>query len=149
MKIIFLHDLRGAGKKHDVKDVADGYARNFLFPNKLAEPATPDALKKLAATKDELAKNEKEFAKRVQAIIGALAEKSLEFFLKTGEDGSVFGSVNKDAILAALRSAGLITKERAELELARPIKSLGEHKIPVRFKNGASGEVKIIIRPQP
>lgn len=148
MEVIFLRDVKGVGRRHDVKDVAAGYARNFLFPNKLAETATPVTLKKLAAIQAETSKNEKEFAKKVEKIIGNLNERTLEFHLKTGEDGSVFGSVNKDAILTALRDSGYVTKERVEIELARPLKELGEHKIAIHFKNGASGEIRIIVKPE-
>ena len=148
MRVIFLQDVRNVARRHDVRDVADGYARNFLFPNKLAEPATATALKKLEALKSEIGKNEKEFAERVEKIVGELKEKSLEFFLKTDAKGSVFGSINKDAVLQALRDSGLVTKERVEIKLERPIKELGEHKMPLRFKNGAEAELKIIVRPQ-
>jgi large subunit ribosomal protein L9 len=148
MKVIILQDIKGVGKKHDVKDVADGYARNFLLPNKLAEIATPSALKQLEVKKSETDKNEQEFKKRVEELLRQMSGRALEFFLKTDETGSVFGSVNKDAILKALRDTGLVTKERVEIELAHPLKEFGEHKIGIRFRNGMSGEIKITIRPQ-
>jgi len=156
MKIIILQDVKGIGKKHDIKDAADGYARNFLLPNKLAKIATPAALKELEILKSEEGKNEQEFNKRVQEILRQTSERALEFHLKTdpsplpkGEGPrSVFGSVNKDAILKALRDAGIVTKERVEIELAHPLKEFGEHKVAIRFRNGMSGEIKIIIQPQ-
>ncbi len=148
MKVIFTEDIRNVGKKYDVKDVADGYARNFLFPNKLAEPASPAAFKKLEAMKADFRKNEEEYRKHAEEIIRKMSERSPEFFLKTDESGAVFGSVNKEMILKALRDAGLVTKERVEIELDRPIKEIGEHKIALRFKNGITGELKIIVRPQ-
>ncbi|MDP2598516.1 MAG: 50S ribosomal protein L9 [Candidatus Liptonbacteria bacterium] len=146
MKIILLQDSRGIGRKNDVKDVSDGYARNFLFPSKLAEPATDAALKKLEKMKAMLNEDEAKFKRHVEELKGAMGARTLEFFLKTGGDGSVFGSVNKESILAALRDTGLITKERVDIELERPIKELGEHKIKIRFKNGIEGEIKIVIK---
>ena len=148
MKVIFLQDVKNVAKCHDVKDVADGYARNFLLPNKLAELVTPAALKKLEALKAEARQSEKEFAERVEKIVGELKEKTLEFSLKADESGKTFGSVNKDAVLKALRDSGLITKERVEIKLEHPIKELGEHKIPIRFKNGKETELKIVVRPE-
>ncbi|MBU6500967.1 MAG: 50S ribosomal protein L9 [Patescibacteria group bacterium] len=148
MKVIFLQDVKGIGRRYDVKEVADGYARNFLFVNKFAEPATETSLQKIKTLKKEADKNEKGFAKHVDAIIRELKERSLEFHLKTGADGSVFGSVNKDAILKALRNTGITTNERVDIELAHPLKELGEHKIIIRFKNGAEGYIKILIRSE-
>jgi large subunit ribosomal protein L9 len=148
MKIILLQDIKGVGKKYDAKDVADGYARNFLLPNKLAEIATPSSLKELEIRKSEMNKNEQESKKHTEELLRQMKERTLEFFLKTDEAGSIFGSVNKDAILKALRDAGLVTKERVEIELTHPLKEFGEHKIGIRFRNGMSGDIKVIIRPQ-
>jgi large subunit ribosomal protein L9 len=148
MRVIFLQDVKGVAKRHDVKDVADGYARNFLFPKKLAGQATPAALKELTALREKTAKEAHEFEKHAEELKRRIGEQALEFYLKADEGGSVFGSVNKDAILSALRDSGLITKERVEIKLERPIKELGEHKIPLHFKNGSEAELKIIVRPQ-
>ena len=148
MKVILSEDVRSLGKKHDVKDVSDGYARNFLFPNKLAEPATLGALKKLEVTKATMDKNEEELKKRLEEIVRKISETALEFTLKTGADGAVFGSVTKEQILKAMRDARFITKERISIELARPIKELGEHKVAVDLKNGIKTELKILVRPE-
>ncbi len=148
MKIILLQDTRGIGKRFDVKDVSDGYARNFLFPNKLAKPATEAALKEIETLKAHLNEDEEKFKKHVTELKMAFDERTLEFFLKTDDAGSVFGSVNKETILSALRDTGLVTKERVEIELDRPIKELGERKIKVRFRNGLEGEIKIVVKPQ-
>jgi large subunit ribosomal protein L9 len=148
MRVIFLENVGRVGKKHEVKEVADGYARNFLFPNKLARPATPAALKELEAALAGMRKNEAEARKRAEEIVRKMKDTTLEFHLKTDGQGSVFGSVNKESILKALRDAGLITKERAEITLDHPIKEFGDKIVPVRFKNGVSGEIKITIKPQ-
>ncbi len=148
MKVIFLQDVKSVAKRYDVKDVASGYARNFLLPKKLAEQATPAALKELAALREKAAAEAHEFEKRVEELKRKIGGQALEFYLKADESGSVFGSVNKEAILSALRDSGLITKERVEIKLERPIKELGEYKITVRFKNGGEAELRIIVRPQ-
>ena len=148
MKVIFLEDVGRAGKKHEVKEVADGYARNFLFPNKLAKPATPAAIKELEIALARLNKNEAEVRKRAEEIVRKMKEMALEFYLKTDSQGSVFGSINKESILKALRDVGLITKERVEITLDHPIKEFGDKIVPVRFKNGVSGEIKVVVRPQ-
>ncbi len=148
MKIIFLQDVRGKGKRGEIKDVNDGYARNFLFPNKLAEPATGGALKKLEASKARLEKENEDLKKHVDELLRKINERALEFTLKSDDEGTVFGSVTKEAILKALRDAGLVTKERVEIEVDRPIKAFGEHKIPFRFRSGITGELKILVLPE-
>ena len=148
MKVIFLQDVRNVGKKFDVKDVSDGYARNFLFPNNLAKLATPAAQKELEMLKSRTDKGEQEFKKRTEELLRVMNERTLEFFLKTDAVGSVFGSVNKEDILKALRDTGLVSKERVEVELERPLKEFGERKINIRFRNGVEGEIRVIVRPQ-
>ena len=147
MKVIFLEDVRNVGRRYEVKDVADGYARNFLFPNKLAEPATPGALKKLEALKAAQEKDERELLARLHEIARTLKETKLEFELKADKTGAVFGSVNKESILKALRDHGFITKERVELELKYPIKEIGEHTVVVDLKKGVKAELRIVVKP--
>lgn len=146
MQIILLQDVRGVGRRYDVKETKDGYARNFLFPNKLAEPATPGGLKKLEAMKAEVGKNEEELKKRLEEIARKTNETALEFKLKTDEKGAVFGSVTKEMILKAMRDAGFITKERVSVELDWPIKELGEHKLKIRLPKNIEAELKIVVR---
>lgn len=143
MKVILKEDVRGVGRKHDIKDVSDGYARNFLFPQKLAEAVTKEALKRLEKRKVELAKDEM----RLMKLARELNDRHLEFTLKTGEDGSVYGSVTKEMILSAIRGH-FMTKDRVEINLEHPIKKIGEHMVPVNLKKGIEAKLKIIVQPQ-
>jgi large subunit ribosomal protein L9 len=145
MKIILLEDVRSLGKKFDVKEVSDGYARNFLFPNKLAEQATPGALKKLAALKAEHDKNEKDLIAHLEKIARKVSETKLEFFLKTDKTGAIFGSVNKESILKALRDHELVLAERVDIDLKYPLKELGEYAVPVDFKKGVKANLKVVV----
>ena len=148
MRVIFLQDVRGKGNRGEVKEVPDGYARNMLLPNKLAEPATGGAIKKLEELKARSEKENQELKKHVDELLRKINERALEFTLKSDKEGSAFGSVTKEKILAALRSAGLVTKERVEIDVERPIKAFGEHKIPLRLRGGIAGELKILVRPE-
>ncbi len=148
MKIIFLQDVRGVGKKYEVKDVRDGYARNFLFPNKMAKPATPSALKELELLKDRLDKDEVEIKKHLEQLARRINDTSIEFQLKTDSVGSVFGSVTKEAILKAMREHKFINKERVDIKLDRPIKELGTHRVGVDLKKGIEATLGVIVRPQ-
>lgn len=148
MKIILLEDVRGAGKKNDIKEVSDGYARNFLFPNNLAQQATPANINRLEKTKSKHDHEEMELIKHLEGIARKMNEISLEFMLKTDETGSVFGSVTKEMIHKSLRENRIVSAERVEISLAHPLKELGEHKIAVDLKKGITAELKVILRPQ-
>lgn len=145
MKIILQEDVRSMGKKFDVKDVNDGYARNFLFPNKLAEPATPAALKKIAALRAEHDKNESLLIAHLRDIAGKIDAMKLEFDVKVDASGAVFGSVNKESILKALREHSLVTTERVDIELKYPLKEIGEYKLPIDLKKGVTATLRVIV----
>jgi large subunit ribosomal protein L9 len=145
MKIIFLDDVRNVAKKFDVKDVSDGYARNFLFPNKLAEPATPGAMKKLDALKAEHDKNEADLLARLHEVAKKINGTKVEFFVKTDKSGAVFGSVTKESILKALREHELVRTERIDIDLKYPLKELGEYAVPVDLKKGVAATLKVVI----
>jgi len=148
MKVIILEEVRGVGKKFEVKEVSNGYARNFLFPNKLAEPANPSSLKKLEAMIAEHNKNEIEYIKTLEAIARKIADMRIQFDLKKGKDGSIFGSVNKESILKALREHKLITKERVDITLDHPIKEPGLYTVPIDLKKGITVELKIVVKAE-
>lgn len=148
MKIILLEDIRNLGKKYDIKNVSDGYARNFLFPNNLAKPATPSSLKKLEKLKEQMNQEEARLKKHLEEIARRINGIALEFFLKTDKSGTVFGSVSKKQILKAMRDTRLIDKEHVNIKLEQPIKKLGEHKVAVDLKKGVKAELKIVVRPE-
>lgn len=143
MKVIFIQDARGIAKKYDVKDVSDGYARNFLFANKLAEPATPAALKKLEQLRAEHNAAEEAVMRQLHEAKRQMESITLQFALKTDKSGAPFASVNKDTILTALREHRLVTTERPSIDLKYPIKDFGEHTVPVDLKKGVVAQLKI------
>jgi large subunit ribosomal protein L9 len=146
MKVILLDEVRGIGKKYEVKEVRDGYARNFLFPNKLAETASPSSLKKLEDMKAEHDKGELEMMKHLQTLANHINDMTIEFDLKKGKDGSIFGVVNKESILKALREHKLIGKERIDITIEHPMKTPGNYTIPVDLKKGVTASLKIIVK---
>ncbi len=148
MKVILLQDIHSLGKKFEVKEVLEGYARNFLFPRGLAKSGTPAALQDLEQTKARSAKEEEGARKRLAAIAEKLTNTTLEFKLKADPTGAVFGSVTKDAISKALREHGRLGKERAEIVLSHPLKKLGEHRVLIHLKHGIVLTLTVAIRPQ-
>ncbi len=145
MKVILLEDIRGVGKKFEVKDMRDGYARNFLFPKKLAEPATPSALQKLAAMKEAHEKDEAALTARLHEIAEKISGITLQLALEADKSGAIFGSVNKEAVIKALREHDIVRSERVEVFLEHPLKKLGDYKISIDLKKGIKAELKISI----
>jgi ribosomal protein L9 len=120
-----------------------------LFVNKLAESATPEALKKLKARKAEHDKNEEELKKHLSALAHKISVTKIEFDLKADKTGALFGSVNKESVLKALREHNLVRKERVDIDLKYPIKEAGEYKVSVDFKKGVTAELNIIVKKLP
>lgn len=149
MKVILLEDVKDLGRKFDAKDVSDGYARNFLIPRGLAKAATPRALTELGNLKTAFEKEDEELKKHLTALAQKFSERSLTFFLKTNEEGKVFGSVTKDMILKGLREHNLVTKERVEVHMTHPLKELGEHEVEVGLKKGIAAKLKVILQSPP
>lgn len=136
MKIILLTNVRGAGKKLEVKDVAEGYARNFLLPQNLAIAATPENL----AQREKQITDEQYKLAELKKSTKKLQQEIFEFKVKTGERGEVFGSINANDIKKALAKRGYTTKE---IMLPRPIKSFGDYSVKVKFAGGMQGAVTV------
>ncbi len=142
MKVILLQDVKGVGKKYEVKNVSDGYARNFLLLKKLAETATKENLDRLekqrsAWTTEREARvaQLKEEAKRIEAL-------TLHFTLKAGEKGEAFGSVTESDIGKELEKSGF---PKIKLELPKHIKTFGEHLIPADLGDGVKANLKVSV----
>ena len=143
MKVIFLSDVRGAGRKGDVKDVKEGYARNFLIPKKLAIVGTADALKRHKEAEEQL-------KKETAISIAALKEKAKElksltlvFRRRFGEKGESFGSVTAGDIEKELKGRGFDGK--AVLE--KPLKTRGDHIVEIDLGEGVRSRTIISIVP--
>ena len=148
MKVIFLKDVQGTGRKGDMKEVSDGHARNFLIPRGYAVLATADRIKQFETAKRKAEGEEKGATERIESVIRMLKERSIEFAVKTDDAGSVYGSITNEMIQKAIREHGFVTKDRVDAVLEHPIKEIGEHLVPLRFSKGAAGTVKVIVRKQ-
>jgi large subunit ribosomal protein L9 len=138
MKVVLLRDIRGLGRKFDVKEVKAGYFRNFLLPRQLAVLATAAAFKHREA---HLAKEQALMA-ALQAAAEKLSGEILEFHLKTGDAGEVFGSVTTADLKKLLLERGYTD---FEVELDRPLKSPGEYEVGITFSRGVKRNVTIKI----
>ncbi len=140
MKIILRKDVRGVGRKNDIKEVPDGYARNFLIAKNLAVAATPKAI----AAAGDAQKREEALIAKFKADAEKLAKETLYFFVKTGERGEVFGAVSREDIKKALRERGY---EEGEVVLPKSLKTLGTETVDVRLGRGVTARVKVMIAP--
>jgi len=144
MKVFLLQDVANLGRKNEIKEVSDGFARNFLFPKKLAVPVD----QKILNFKKELERKEKQKLEMLKNLAQQLENQSLVFKLKVGSQNEVFGSVTKEQISKALLAAGLIKdEEKIEVLLEKPIKSLGEHRVEINLSQNIRSKIKIVIQP--
>ncbi|HLC40175.1 MAG TPA: 50S ribosomal protein L9 [Methylomirabilota bacterium] len=144
MKIVLLDDLPTLGRRGDVREVADGYARNYLLPRKLAVVATDPNLKNLTQIRkhhESVAKKAKEEAERTAQIINSL---TLTFARQASEEDRLFGSVNAGDLVDALTAHG-VRIEKRRVDLHEPIKALGEHRVPVDLYQGVAAQLKVVV----
>ena len=144
MRIILLKDIQKVGEKYEVKEVADGFARNFLIPKGLAKKATPQALKWLEREKEIEFKKAEEELKKIQEQASAIEGYELIIPVKIGEKGQFFASINKGKILEKLKEEGFKIKEH-QIELENPIKELGEYPIKIKFDHNLEANIKVIV----
>lgn len=143
MKVILKADIKGVGKKNEVINASDGYARNFLFPKNLAVEANSENMSKLQAQKDanQFRKDtEKEDAKK---IAEKLTKIIVRIQVKAGENGKIFGGVSAKDISENLEKQHNIKIDKKKIDLKETIKTLGIHNIDAKLYEGVSGQIKI------
>ena len=133
MKVILLEDVKALGKKGDICDVSDGYARNFIIPRKKGLEATSDNLNNLKLKKANDAKVAQENLEAAQALAKELEEKAFVLKVKVGEGGKLFGAIASKEIAAAVKEQTNLDVDKKKIVLAEPIKTLGSHDIKVKL----------------
>ena len=144
MKVILLDDIPKVGRRGEVREVSDGYARNYLFPQKLALLANPgnlrnlEQIKKRQETQAALARAEAETrARAIEAL-------SLSLTRQASEEGRLYGSVGAQDVVAFLAQHGF-TIEKRRVGLQEPIKALGEHTVPIRLHPDVTAQFRVIV----
>ncbi len=144
MRVILLKDVENLGKKYEVKEVKNGYARNFLIPQGLAKPATETALIWLETQKEIEAKKAEEELKKIQEKATAIDGQELIIPVKMGEEGQLFESIASQKISEKLKELCFEIK-KPQIDLKEPIKELGEFPIKIRFEHNLEAEIKVIV----
>ena len=143
MKVILLEDVKSLGRKGEVVNASDGYARNMLLPKKLAVAATDSNMKDLAAKKrgeEKLAKEQKEAAEALKADLEA---KPVTVSIRVGESGKTFGSVSSKELAEAVKEQFGIEVDRKKMNLAQPIRELGTTTVEIRLHPQVSASLRV------
>ena len=146
MKVIFLKDVKGKGKKGEVKNVADGYAHNFLLKQGLAVEANQANVSSLSAQKkkeEKLAAEELAEAKKLKAVMDEL---TVELLAKSGEGGRLFGSITSKQIAEELQKKHSIKVDKRKIEMEDAIRSLGVTKVPVKLHHEVTATLSVHVK---
>jgi large subunit ribosomal protein L9 len=147
VRVILKTEVRGLGRTGEVKDVADGYARNYLLPKGLAIEATGGELKVLAQERQSVKTKKDRAHQDAEALATRLGEVTLVFKLKAGEQGKTFGSVTAKEVADALKKEAKADIDKTKIVLHEPLRSLGIHKVEVRLLSDVRANVTVAIEP--
>ncbi len=145
MKIILLKDVAQLGQKGDIKEVKDGYGRNFLLARGLAKLLTPDVLREAEALKKQRESAHILEASAFETALKNLKDKNIVIEAKANEQGGLFRAVSAKQIIAALKKAGGKEITEADLKINEPIKNIGEHNLEIKRRE-ASEKIKIVVK---
>jgi large subunit ribosomal protein L9 len=147
VRVILKREVAGLGRPGDVKDVADGYAQNFLLPRGLAIEATAGEMKVLARAREaKRAKQDRAHAD-AEELAKRLSETTLVFRLKAGDQGKTFGSVTSKDIAEALQREQKVDVDKTKVHLPEPLKALGVHQVEIRLLTDVRANVTVAIEP--
>jgi large subunit ribosomal protein L9 len=144
MKVIFLQDIPRVAQAGEVKEVADGYARNFLIPQKLAVMANPSTLNTLEAQIKKAASSQAQTEEEMTDLAHQLDGKEITLKAKVGAKEQLYGSITSADIAAELQNNGLVV-DKKKIEIAEPIRKLGSHEVAIRLAKDATPKIKVIV----
>ncbi len=147
MKVVLLKDVKSIGKRDDIVTVSDGYARNFLFPQKLAAEATPGALKEIQRKRAAQDAREAEQLAEAKNKAAALKNKVITLEVKCGSQGRLYGSVTSAEVAEALEKQHGITVDKRKIDIGDPIRETGVRTISVWLYSGVTTEMKLDVVP--
>jgi len=148
MQVILLQDIKNVGKKDQIINANDGYARNFLFPKKLAIEATKDNLLKLKAKQDSNAHKKNLEIEENKKLAKKIEELTLELNVKAGENGKTFGGITSKEISESLKRQAGLDIDKKKIIVKETIKTIGTFTIDIKFGDGVNAKLKINIKPE-
>lgn len=147
MKVVLLKDVKNIGKRDEILNVSDGYARNFLFPQKLAAEATPGTLKELERKRAAQDAREAERRAEAEAKAALLKNKVVTLEVKCGDKGRLYGSVTAAEVADALEKQHGIQVDKRKLDIGDPIREVGVRDITVWLYSGVTTPMKLNVEP--
>ena len=148
MKVILTQDVKGSGKKGELINAADGYARNFILPKKLGAEATAKNLNDLKLQKNNEKKVARENLDAAKELAAELAAGKVELAIKVGEGGRTFGSVSSKEIAAAVKEQMKLDVDKKKIVLKENIKTLGTHIVNVKLHPEVTAELKVVVKEE-
>lgn len=148
MKVVLLQDVPKLGKKGEIINASDGYARNFLIPRGLAKEATPDVIKQLEKEREEEKKRQEAIRKESEDLLSNLHKHVFKIKAKAGEGGKLFGSLTNTNIAEEVTKIMGKEIDKKWIVLENPIKSVGIHDVLVKLPGGVSGKIKIEVEKE-
>ncbi len=145
MKVILLRDIKGTGRKGEVKDVADGYARNFLMKQGLAEMATPKKVAEFEAVLEHTQKANELDLKRSQDVVAKIDGQEVTISEKVNEVGHLYAALSKDTVVAAVKKQLKVNLDAVQIKFDHPIKEAGEHQVRIEFPHGLEADITIAL----
>ena len=145
MKVILKADIKGVGKKDEIINASDGYARNFLFPKKLAVEANNENISKWKAKQQSAQYQKQQEKEEAMKIADKLSKISIRIQVKAGENGKIFGGVSSKEISELLEKQYQIRVDKKKIDLKEPIKTLGIRTVEIKLFEGIIGKVKVDI----
>ncbi|MBQ1771366.1 MAG: 50S ribosomal protein L9 [Clostridia bacterium] len=146
MKVLLEQDVKGTGKKGDVVNVSDGYARNFLFPKKLASPADASAVNASNIQKSAAAHRKFEAGVKARESAKKLEGQVVSITARVGENGKLFGAIGGKEIAAALQDQKGIAVDKKKISIAEPIKAPGEYQAKISLYENTFATIKVIVK---
>lgn len=143
MKVILLQDVKSLGKKDEIVEVSDGYARNYVLPKKLGLEATPKNLNELKLKKAHEDKVAAEVLAEAQALAGQMKEESITLTIKVGEGGRTFGSISSKEVAEAIKKQLGHNIDKKKIVLKEPIKSLGTHIVDIKLHTKVTAQMSV------
>ena len=147
MKVVLLKDVKGQGKKDDIINVSDGYARNFLFPQKLAMEATAGAMKEIKLKRAAQDARDAEILREAQEKAKHLTGRVIELQVKCGGQGRLYGSVTAAEVAEALEKQHGVKVDKRKIDIGDPIREVGDREISVWLHAGVTASMKLHVVP--
>lgn len=148
MKVVFLQDVTNVAKAGDVKDVADGYSRNYLLPKRLAVPATPAELKKLEIQKQTEARREVRTEQEAEVFAKVLQDTTVVLKMRAGSKEKLYGSVTTADIAREIKKLTKQDVDKHKIELAEPIRELGKHQVSIKLTKEVTATVDVVVEQE-